>query len=256
MFTTFADLLADDVQFPAGQDDGSLRDGGLLDRVIPLWLAACGTRPTLRFRPGVLSAQGAAGCTGQWQLHLFTFVTEARLARQTLSFVAPHLSCEAGSRPNGEGLLLLRVADGPFDCRIIDRRHDASAGAPVGSWELSHMVARRALLHVPPRNAQRPALAARMLAQEFDDPEEGAQLHATLASGQGGRTPSCIRPQDVVDAANRMLEPVRMELDCSDRQVRAAIEAHLPDIARQVEATVDRIAHHLVAELAQAGCVA
>ena len=37
--------------------------------------------------------------------------------------------------------------------------------------------------------------------------------------------------------------------------VRAAIDAHLPDIARQVEATVERIAHQLVAELAQGGSV-
>ena len=256
MFTTFADLVTDGAQWPAGPDDGLPMDGGLLDRVVPLWLADCGTRPTVRFRSTVLSAKNAPHCTGRWQLHLFTFATEARLARQTLSLVTPDMECEAGVRPSGEGVLLLRESDGPFACRIIDRRQAGTHAAPLGTWQLPRMAARQAVLHVPRRTTDRAALAARMLALEFDDPEESADLHATLACRNADKIPACIRPQDVVDAANRMLEPVGRELACSDRQVRDAIRAHLPDMARQVEATVERIAHHLVAELAQSGCVA
>lgn len=256
MFTNLADLGAHGAQWPAGPDDGLSLDGDLLDRVVPLWLADCGTRPTVRFRSVVLSRKNAPQCTGRWQLHLFSFATEARLARQTLSFVAPHMMCEAGTRPSGEGVLLLREADGPFECRIIDRRNTGRRAAPVGTWQLPRMAARQAVLHVPRRTMDRAALAARMLALEFDDPEESADLHATLACRNADKVPTCIRPQDVVDAANRMLEPVGMELACSDHQIRDAIRAHLPDMARQVEATVERIAHHLVAELAQGGCVA
>lgn len=256
MFTTFADLFTDGAQLPIGPDDGQSVDGRLLDRVVPLWVDGCGTRPTVRFRSIVMSAKNAFRCTGRWQLHLFTFATEARLARQTLSLVTPHMECEAGTRPSGEGVLLLRESDGPFECRIIDRRQAGTRSEPVGSWQLPQMTARKAVLHVARRSSNRAVLAARMLALEFDDPEERADLQSTLACANADKVPTCIGPQDVVDAANRMLEPVGMELACSDHQVRDAIRAHLPDMARQVEATVERIAHHLVAELAQGGCVA
>lgn len=255
MPTSLAELISDRMVCPTGRDDSRATDRDLLDRVVPLWLSDCGTRPSLRFGSALLSNKSASGCTGRWQLHLFTFATEARLAQQTMALIAPHIPCEAGTRATGEGLLLLHEAEGDFDCRIIDRRKTKPAEGPLGSWQVSQTLARRAVLHVPRRTAERAAIAARMLALEFDDAEESAQLHAAMAGKCSDRSPTCIRPQDIVDAANRMLEPVGMELTCSDRRVRAAIDAHLPEIARQVEATVERIAHQLVAELAQGGSV-
>lgn len=257
MYTTLAELTSDTVICPAGQDDGLSFDAALLERIIPLWIAMTdrGSRPSVRFRSRSLSAKTVGDCEGRWQLHVFSFATEARLAQQTLSLVAPDTVCEAGARPSGEGLLLVRQGDGPFECRIIDRRKTGPAEAPLGSWQVSQMLARRAVLYVPRRSADRATIAARMLAMEFDDPEESAALHAILTCGSPDRATGCLKSQDVVDAANRILEPVGLELSCSDRQVRAAIDAHLPELARQVEATVDRIAHQLVAELAQSGCV-
>lgn len=258
MFTKVADYLLDTPAFPVGQDDGSMIDAALLDRVVPLRLdqgAAPGARPTVRIGAPTLSAKTAALCTGRWQLHLFSFAAEARLAQQTLALVSPETVCEAGSRPTGEGLLLVHEGEGPFACRILDRRRAQGGDAPVGSWEVPAAVARRAALHVPRRRPARAEAAARMLALEFDDPEDCAMLQARLGCAGTERSIGRIRPQDVVNAANRLLEPVGAELSCSDRQVLAAIDAHLATLAPEMEALVERIAHDLVADLAEGGSI-
>lgn len=254
MFTTYADFMSDSVPFPAGQDDGSDIDATLLDRVIPLRTDADGA-PTLCFGGAVLNSKNAGACSGRWQLHLFSFAAEARQAKQTISLLVPATVCSASARPNGEGLMLVREADGPFECRIVDRRKAKGGADPVGSWTLSPAIARRAALHVSPRPEGRAEAAAEMLSVEFDDPEESAALQERFGAAPAGRCIGRIRPQDVISAANRMLEPLGTELACSDRQIMAAIDAHLAAMRPDLDGMVDRIAHEIVAELAGSGCI-
>lgn len=255
MFTTYADFTSGGVTFPVGQDDGAGVDASLLDRVVTLWVGAEAMQPSVRFGASPLNIKTVTRCAGRWQLHVFTFAAEARQAKQTLRLLTPATECEAAARPNGGGLLLVREDDGAFDCRIVDRRTGQGNDPLIGSWTLSPAVARRAALHIPPRGTGRAEAAARMIAVEFDDPEEIDTLQCLLGSGPTGRCIGRIRPQDVVNAVNRLLEPLGVELSCSDRQVLAAVDAHLATMRPDIDSMVDRIAHELLAELAPKGCI-
>jgi len=236
-------------------DVGAGAPRAVMTEVLPLWLDGSRAVPTLGFAGDVISSATASHCTGRWQLHLFSFGVEARQARQTLMLLSPETLCEAGARPNGEGLLLVREGPGDFACRIIDRRKTKRETALIGSWTLDERDAAQAALHVPERPAGRAALAARLLAMELDTPEEIAAFGEIFAAALPDRCVGRIRAQDVVSAANRLLEPLGIEFSCSDRQVTAAIDAHLAGARPDIDGMVDRIAHELVSELAESGCV-
>lgn len=254
MPTRCAQLLSVTERFPAGADDGSAVDAGFLDRVLPIWTGADGM-PSLGLGGAVVSAKTVEAFAGRWQLHLFSFVAAARQARQTIRHLMPDAPCSVAARSNGEALLLVKEADGPFDCRIVDRRQTKGRDAPVGSWTLQPQLARRAALHIPSRNEGRVEDAARILDVEFDVPEDRDALQEKLGLARTGRCVGRILPQDVVNAANRLMEPLGAELSCSDRQILAAVDAHLATMRPDINGMVDRIAHEIVAEFAGSGRV-
>lgn len=252
---TFADFMSPSVACPAWADDGSEIDAVFLDSVLTLWMNADKTRPSLRVGRVGLNRSNAGRVEGKWQLHVFSFATEARQALQTLKIISPDTSGEAGVRSNGEGLLLLRQGDGPFTCQIVDRRKTGAGLQFTGSWELTSALATRAALHIPSRVAARAEAAIKLLASEFEEAEEKAALYMMLGSTRLDRCVGLIGPQDVLNAANKILEPLGLELSCSDRQIFEAIDAHLSSVQPDVTGMVDRIAHELLAELGETGYV-
>lgn len=235
-------------------------DDATLARIIPLWI---GRTPDGEARPSVIfggsdaliSADSPNPCTGVWQLHLFAFSYEARQALQTIKLLMPHLASEAASRPTGEGMTLIRVADGPFGCSIVDRRNARGVEPLLGSWDVSDAVARQAALHIPRAAWGRARQAARHVVSELNDPTEKAELCALLGCKNrlDARVFGQVRLEDVLAAANRLLEPTGLEVTCPDRQVLDFIDARIADEAFDTEAIVKRIAHSLVAELAETG---
>lgn len=235
-------------------------DDALLARIIPLWIGKGQdgvARPTLMFGTGtaLVSATTANSCTGAWQLHLFSFSYEARQALQTIRLLFPGLPGEAASRATGEGLLLIKVAEGAFDCRIVDRRGARGLAPPLGSWQFGQAVARQAALHIPPSAPGRAKQAARHVVSELSDPSEKAEVCALMGckSRLDDRPYGKIRLDEVLAAANGLLEPAGLEVTCSDRRVLSFIDAFLAAAPVDVSGMVDRIAHELVAELAEKG---
>ncbi len=241
---------------PASVDDESNSD------ILPLWLRTSPdglTRPTLSFggAESVLSAAQVGACDGRWQLHLFSFWSEARQALQTIRLLLPEMPSEVSPRTTGEGLLLIRMGDGDFDCRIMDRRGNRGAEAPRGSWELPQEMARRAALHMPLVAFGRAAQVARHLVAELHGPVERAELCQLMGcrSRLDERSLGRIRLEEVVGAANRLLEPTGLELASSDRRVLSFIDDYLAAAPFQMDGIIDRIAHDLVAQLAERGGV-
>ncbi len=228
-----------------------------LDHIVPLWLDLPkdgDARPTTRIGSEVLTAETAGWCSGKWKLHLFSFVSEARQARQTLAAVGLADMCEAGARATGEGLLLVQVdADGPFDCSIVDRRRVRNAHSPVGSWQAAAQIGRRAALHIPCCAAERAEAVLHQVEAEFDDPEDRARVFDHLGVGLSQRTLASIRLDDIVEAANRLLEPVGAEVSCSDRRIAKFFDAFAKTLRPDLDGLVERLAHDLVVELADCG---
>jgi len=237
--------------------NGHSSSADLVDHVIPLWLDLPrngDARPTTRIGGEVLTAETAGWCTGTWKLHLFSFVSEAQQAQQTLSAIGMSDMCEAGVRVTGEGLILLRMdAEGPFDCTIVDRRRVKDAQVPVGSWQVASDIGHLAALHVPCRAVQRAEAMLHKVEMEFDDPEDRAQVTERLGAGLVQRTLAGIRLDDVVEAANRLLEPIGAEVTCSDRRIAGFIDSFVTTLKPDLEGLVERLAHDLVAELADYG---
>lgn len=230
--------------------------------ILPLWLRMSPeglTRPTLSFGGGesVLSSALVGACDGRWQLHLFSFLSEARQALQTIRLLFPEMPGEAAPRATGEGLLLIRMGDGAFDCRIMDRRGNRGAEVPRGSWEFPQEVARRAALQMPLAAIGRAAQVARHLVAELHGPVERAELCQLMGcrSRLDERSLGRIRLEEVVGAANRLLEPAGLELASSDRRVLSFIDDYLAAAPFQMDGIIDRIAHDLVAQLAERGGV-
>lgn len=237
-------------------------DDAIFARIIPLWIGTDengAARPTLSFGPGaaLISASTPNPCQGSWQLHLFSFSYEARQALRTVRLLCPSLPSEAASRPTGEGLLLLKVTEGAFGCSILDRRESKGREPPLGSWQFSHAVARQAVHHIPSPAWGRAQHAARQIVSELCGPAEKAELCAQMGckSRLDARPYGQIRLDDVVKAANGLLEPAGVEVTCSDRRVLSFIDAYITAAPFEVSGIVDRIAHDLVAELAEEGSI-
>lgn len=83
-------------------------DDSLLARIIPLWIGTSedGTHhPSLVFGTGeaLINASTDNPCTGQWQLHLFSFSFEARQALQTLKLLCPSAVARRRRGRTGKG---------------------------------------------------------------------------------------------------------------------------------------------------------
>lgn len=235
-------------------------DDSLLARIIPLWIGKGpdgAARPSLLFGTGeaLISSTTPNPCDGSWQLHLFSFSYEARQALQTVKLLYPGQSSEAAARPTGEGLLLIRTGDGAFECRIIDRRGSKGMEPPVGSWEFPHAVARQAALHIPQTPTGKARQAARNILCELNDASEKAELCVLMGCKNrlDDRPLGQVRLEEVVAAANRLLEPTGMEVTCSDRQVLTFIDQYIASVPFDMSGMVDRIAHDLVTQLADKG---
>lgn len=238
----------------------SATDDALLARIVPLWVgktADGAPRPSLVFgtATALISATTDNPCDGVWQLHLFSFSYEARQALQTIKLLNPGQTCEAASRPTGEGLFLIKVGEGAFQCRIIDRRGAKGAEAPLGSWECSHAVARQAALHIPAAACGRAQQAARHVVSELHDAAEKAELCALMGCKNrlSDRPYGQVRLEEVLGAANGLLEPAGLEVTCSDRRVLSFIDDFIAKAPFEMDGLVDQMAHELVAELAATG---
>ncbi|WP_374434131.1 hypothetical protein [Tabrizicola sp.] len=234
----------------------------LLERILPLWTSRApegGMRPSLVFGEGqsVLRSTTANLCDGVWQLHLFSFSYEARQAQETMRLMYPDRHCEVATRPNGEGMFLVRVGDGAFQCRILDRRAAKSAEPLMGSWECSQAVARQAALHIPAAAPGRARQAARHIVSELLDMSEKAELCAVMGCKfrLNDRPYGQVRLDEVMGAANDLLEQAGLEVTCSDRQVLSFIDSFIAKAPPEMGGLVDRMAHELVAELSAAGGV-
>jgi hypothetical protein len=243
-----------------GREPTKAADEALLARIIPLWIGKTqdgGVRPSLIFGNGeaLISATTTNPCDGSWQLHLFSFSYEARQALQTIKLLYPGQPCEAAARPTGEGLLLIRTGDGPFECQIVDRRGSKDGSPPVGSWQFSHTVARQAALHIPRAAYGQARKAARQILSELNCPTEKAELCSLLGCKNrlDDRPFGQVRLEEVVAAANRLLEPTGLELTCSDRRILSFIDDYIAAAPFDMTGMVDRIANDLVSELADKG---
>lgn len=166
---------------PVRQSTNFAADDAIFARIIPLWVGKEQdgvTRPSLIFgsEAALISASTPNPCNGLWQLHLFSFTYEARQALRTVRLLCPSLQSEVASRPTGEGLLLLKVADGPFECSILDRRGSKGLEPPLGSWQVPHAVARQAARLIPTPALGRARHAARHIVSELCGPAEKAEL--------------------------------------------------------------------------------
>ena len=237
-------------------------DDGIFARIIPLWIGKEKdgvVRPSLLFGSdaALISASTPNPCEGSWQVHLFSFSYEARQALQTVRLLCPYLPSEAAPRPTGEGLLLLKVADGPFSCSILDRRGSKGLERPLGSWQFPHAVARQAAHLIPAPASGRAQQAARHIVSELCGPAEKAELCIQMGCKHrlDERPYGQIRLEEVVAAANGLLETAGVEINCSDKHVLSFIDAHIAAAPFEVSGIVDRIAFDLVAELAGAGAI-
>lgn len=108
---------------------------------------------------------------------------------------------------------------------------------------------------IPSPSCGRARQAARHILSELDDPAEKAELCAFMGCKNrlDDRPFGQVRLSDVLGAANRLLEPTGLEVTCSDRRVLSFIDAHIAAAPMEVCGIVDRIAHDLVAELAETG---
>lgn len=235
-------------------------DDGLLGRILPLWIGKGpdgATRPTLLFGTGeaLISATTPNPCDGSWQLHLFSFSYEARQALQTIKLLYPGQSSEAAARPTGEGMLLIRTGDGAFDCRIVDRRGLKGSDPIFGSWEFPHAIARQASLHIPQAACGKARQAARNILCELNDASERSELCALMGCKNrlDDRPVGQVRLEELLTAANRLLEPAGLEVTCSDRQVLSFIDDYIATVPFDMDGMVDRMAHDLVTELAEKG---
>lgn len=247
---------------PVASSTNFAADDAIFARIIPLWIGREHdgvTRPSLIFgsEAALISASTPNPCDGLWQLQLFSFSYEARQALQTVRLLCPSLPSEAAPRPTGEGLLLLKVADGPFDCSIIDRRGSKGIDRPLGSWEVPHAVARQAVYLMPTPAWGRARQAARHIVSELCGPAEKAELCAQMGCKNrlDERPYGQIRLEDVVAAANGLLETAGVEINCSDKQVLSFIDAYISAAPFEISGIVDRIALDLVAELAEQRCL-
>lgn len=237
-------------------------DDAVFARIIPLWIRNelnGASRPTLNFGPeaALISANTPNPCQGSWQVHLFSFSYEARQALQTIRLLCPSLPSEAASRPTGEGLLLLKVVDGPFGCTILDRRGSKELDPPLGSWQFPHAVARQAVHHIPRPACGRAKQAARHIVSELCSPTEKAELCAEMGCKNrlDERPYGQIRLEEVIAAANRLLDPAGVEVTCSDRHVLSFIDAYISSAPFEVSGIVDQIAHDLIVDLAEKASV-
>ena len=235
-------------------------DDGIFARIIPLWIGKEKdgvVRPSLLFGSdaALISASTPNPCEGSWQVHLFSFSYEARQALQTVRLLCPYLPSEAAPRPTGEGLLLLKVADGPFSCSILDRRGAKGLEPPLGSWQFPHAVARQAAHLIPAPASGRAQQAARHIVSELCGPAEKAELCIQMGCKNrlDERPYGQIRLEEVVAAANGLLETAGVEINCSDKHVLSFIDAHIAAAPFEVSGIVDRIAFDLVSELAEMG---
>lgn len=228
-----------------------------VDHVVPLWLELPRdgeARPTTRIGGEVLTSDTANWCKGKWTLHLFSFVSEAQQAQQTLAAVGLSSVSEAGARASGEGILLLQLdAEGAFGCTIVDRRRVKQTPPPVGSWQVTPEIANLAALHVPCRSKQRAEALFHQVEAEFDHPEERAKVLDRLGTGPRQQPLACIRLDDVVEAANRLLEPIGAEVTCSDRRIGGVLDSLVTTLRPTLDGLVERLAHDLVVELADSG---
>lgn len=228
-----------------------------VDHIIPLWLELPRdgeARPTTRIGGEVLTSDTANWCNGKWTVHLFSFVSEAREAQQTLASVGLSKVCEAGARASGEGILLLQLdAEGAFECTIVDRRRVKQAPPPVGSWQVAADIGNLAALHVPCRAKQRAEALFHQVEAEFDQPEERAKVLDRLGTGPRQQTLAGLRLDDVIEAANRLLEPIGAEVACSDRRIGGILETLVTTLKPTLDTLVERLAHDLVVELAGSG---
>lgn len=255
-------------EFPSPQDGPrsvsalprTVVDDSFLARIIPLWIGRGqdgAVRPSLLFgtSEALISATTPNPCDGIWQLHIFSFSFEARQALQTIKLLYPGQPSEAAARPTGEGLLLIRTGDGEFDCRIVDRRGSKGAEPPVGSWQFPLSVARQATLHIPQAASGKARQAAKNILCELDAASEKAELCVLMGCKNrlDDRPLGQVRLEEVIAAANLLLEPAGLEITCSDRRVLSFIDQYITTVPFDMHGMVDRIAHELVTELAENG---
>lgn len=225
-----------------------------VDHIIPLWLELPRdgeARPTTRIGSEVLNSRTANWCKGKWVVHLFSFLSEALQAQQTLACVGVSNVSEAGARASGEGILLLQLeTEGAFECTIVDRRRFKQTPFPVGSWQVATETGNLAALHVPCRAKQRAEALFHQVEAEFDDPEERARALERLGCGSRQHILAELRLDDVVEAANRILEPIGAEVACSDRRIGGILESLVTTLKPTLDTLVERLAHDLVVELA------
>lgn len=228
-----------------------------VDHVIPLWLELPRegeARPTTRIRGDVLTSDTANWCKGKWTLHLFSFVSEARQAQQTLASIGLSNVSEAGARASGEGILLLQLeAEGAFECTIVDRRRVKQTPPPVGSWQVAADIGNLAALHIPCRVKQRAEALFHQVETEFDHPEERAKVLDRLGTGPRQQMLAGLGLNEVVEAANRLLEPIGAEVACSDRRIGGILDSLVTTLKPTLDGIVERLAHDLVVELADNG---